>query len=170
MLDRHILLLGFKNVGKSVVGERLAQYLSCNFIDLDRHIEAIHHLSCRSLMQQHGEAFFRQQETAALRTALLQPCSVIALGGGAVLAPDNQALIKTQCAIHLTATQSIVFTRIMCAGMPAFLNPKLPPLPSLKQLWRQREPLYRACADFSVTNAGTIDATCKNILNQLKLP
>ena len=41
-LHNHIVLIGFKHVGKSIIGENLARRLNSHFIDLDHQIELLY--------------------------------------------------------------------------------------------------------------------------------
>ena len=67
-----------------------------------------------------GEPFFRDLEVKALQQVIgLQP-AVIALGGGAPLREENQAILQGHVLIYLTASPEIVFQRIMAGGIPSF--------------------------------------------------
>ena len=56
----HIILIGFKSVGKTLIGRRLAKTLNKKFIELDREVEKLYKknhlepLTCRQIMQTHG--------------------------------------------------------------------------------------------------------------------
>ena len=106
---KHIILLGFKHVGKSTVGKHLGKKLQMPFIDLDDRIKENYHrqqgeaLSCREIFHRHGETFFRDCETQALREVLRLSPAVIAVGGGTPLRPENQNLLKSHLLIYLTA-------------------------------------------------------------------
>ena len=124
--DKHIILIGFKHVGKSVIGEKLAKSIHKPFIDLDQQIEDLFYqefqekLSSRQIMERHGEPFFRNLESKALRKILQLKSSVIALGGGAPLTEENQAMLKPYLLIYIKAPLEVVFQRIMVSGRPAF--------------------------------------------------
>lgn len=92
---RHIFLYGPPGVGKSTLGRLLAERLARPFIDLDAEIEAAAGQSVAKLMETRGEPFFRDLESAQLRAAIDRAPSVIALGGGALLRPENRALAET---------------------------------------------------------------------------
>ena len=91
-----IFLYGPPGSGKSTIGKLLAENLNFLFVDLDQQIEAQAGMSIARIMAASGEPAFRDAETAALRQACdgLLPGlggSVIALGGGALLRPENRA-------------------------------------------------------------------------------
>lgn len=91
---RHIFLYGPPGVGKSTLGRLLAERLSRPFIDLDAEIEAVSGQPIADLMKTRGEPFFRDLESAQLRAVISRPPAVIALGGGALLRPENRALAE----------------------------------------------------------------------------
>ncbi len=87
----HTFLYGPPGSGKSTVGRILAQRLDLPFIDLDAVIEASAKQTIRDIFACEGEAGFRARESAALASAIAGPPSVIGLGGGALLNPENRA-------------------------------------------------------------------------------
>jgi 3-dehydroquinate synthase len=88
----HIFLYGPSGSGKSTVGKILAADLNLPFLDLDAEIEhAAGHL-IPEIMAERGEEIFRDLETAALKSALSGPETVLALGGGALLCEENRSL------------------------------------------------------------------------------
>src|SRR3989339_1231267 len=102
MNKKHIILIGFKAVGKSSVARSLAQQLNLNLIDLDQEIERSHkNLSCREIVEQKGEAHFRELEEQTLERILKSDPSIIALGGGAILNLKNRELIKNHKIVHV---------------------------------------------------------------------
>ncbi len=79
--------------GKSKVGRLLARSLGCPFRDLDSDIAAHEGQSVAEMILEHGEAHFRERETAALeRCAAVDPV-VVATGGGAFTLERNRRLI-----------------------------------------------------------------------------
>src|SRR5215472_16183495 len=89
--------------GKTTVGKVLAQRLGWSFHDLDEFIEQREQRSVASIFSDVGESGFRKVERAALMELLenglgTRP-SVIALGGGAFLQPDNREAVLRSGAI-----------------------------------------------------------------------
>lgn len=90
----HIFIYGPPGSGKTSVGINLAQRLNLPFIDLDRTTEANSGMTIPFIMEQQGESAFREMESAALRAALDNEESVIALGGGSLLRDENRAMVE----------------------------------------------------------------------------
>jgi 3-dehydroquinate synthase len=87
----HLFLYGPPGSGKSTIGRILARRLDLPFVDLDALIEASAKQKIRDIFACEGEAGFRARESAALATAIAGAPSVIGLGGGALLKPNNRA-------------------------------------------------------------------------------
>lgn len=172
---KHVVLLGFKNVGKSVIGKALALRLHRPFIDLDQYLEHAFaqktqsKLPCRQIMQQHGETFFRDLEKSTLQNAMHLTPAVISLGGGTPLPLENQTLLAQQILVHIRAPKNIVFERIMVKGRPAFFNDQENPLDTFQRLWDEREYIYRTLATFFIENDGSVDAAVEQIIKKLLL-
>jgi shikimate kinase len=67
--NRNILfLVGFMGSGKTHYGKQLAAFYGVPFIDLDAFIEAEEGMTISSIFQVKGENYFREKETAGLRT------------------------------------------------------------------------------------------------------
>lgn len=170
--NQHIIFIGFKNAGKTVIGREIASRLKKPFIDLDEQIEKSYaeqfarQLSCREITKRHGETFFRDLEVTVLQEVInLQP-SVIALGGGAPLREENQLLLKPHILIYLTASPEIVFQRIMAGGIPSFFEEE-DPLGSFKRLWEQRQQVYEDLAVLTIDNSGEVQIAIEEILEKL---
>lgn len=91
-----IVLTGFMGVGKSTVARCLAHILQAERFDLDRFIEANENRSIAEIIENEGEARFRELETASLReifTATSVP--IVSLGGGTWISETNRSLIKS---------------------------------------------------------------------------
>ncbi len=97
----HIFLYGPPGSGKSTIGKQLAANLKLPFVDLDRVIEQNAGMSITQIMEQQGEAAFRDLESAALKSILNEHDSIIALGGGALLRDENRAVAESNGQILL---------------------------------------------------------------------
>jgi len=175
-MTKHILLIGFKNVGKSSVGKELASQLGRNFVDLDEEVEKLfesqqgHKLTCRQIMLKIGQNGFRQLEHKALMVILASPAqSIISLGGGTPTFEPNTELMLPHDIIHVVADKNIVYNRIMLNGRPAFFSPDEHPLVSFDRMWEERSKIYEQLTKNKVDNSTSVKnavAEVKKIINQ----
>lgn len=89
-----IVLTGFMGAGKSTVGQLLSRKMGWAFVDLDRYIESSAEATAIDLFASRGEAAFRRLESDALALALEESKTIVALGGAAIDATQNQLLLS----------------------------------------------------------------------------
>lgn len=83
--DRRIALVGLRGAGKSTLGARLAERLTCPFVELDKVIEQDHGAPVATLFDVYGQATFRRYERECLtRVMATNAAAVIATAGGIV--------------------------------------------------------------------------------------
>jgi shikimate kinase len=172
---RNFILIGFKSVGKTVIGRLVALALKKSFIDLDDVIveryelkEGVY-LACREIMQRYGEDYFRELERGALQQVLREyHDSVIAIGGGAPMSQANRDLLKGQCLIFVTADKRKVYERIMAGGRPAFFPSNEDPWIFFLRLWEEREKVYKEISSCVVENNGRPEDAAEKIVNLIK--
>lgn len=161
------VLVGPPGAGKSTVGGLLAQALGVSFRDTDADIEATAGKPIPEIFVDDGEAVFRTLEREAVATALRDFGGVLALGGGAVLAPQTRELLGGHTVVYLSVELSDAVSRVgLGAGRPLLaVNPRA----TLKHLLEQRRPLYREVATLTVVTDGrTPDDIAAEILASLK--
>ncbi|MCR5084257.1 MAG: shikimate kinase [Succinivibrionaceae bacterium] len=144
-----IVLVGPMGCGKSTIGRRLSELTDLPFVDLDDYI--VFHAGCSipSIFRERGEAAFRDLETQALEECLGKR-AVIATGGGAVVRPRNQELISgSGLVVYLHASVEAQHERTSRDnGRPMLAVEDR--LGRLREIFAQREPIYRALASFTV--------------------
>ena len=170
---RRIVLTGFMGAGKTTVGRLLAARLNWDFLDLDAYIESRAGLSVPSIFSAHGEAHFRQLESAALASALGRNRLVLALGGGAPEVLTNRLLLEQTPAtstIFLDAPFPTLFDRCMMQA----LNPGPTDRPVLadpaaaEARFLARHPIYRRLARLTLDTASlTPEETVAALLARL---
>ena len=166
----NIALTGFMAAGKTVVGRRLARSLGWSFVDLDAVIEDGEGAAVREIFASRGERYFRECEKAALGQVLDGSEQVIALGGGAVVDPDNLRLLKERSLlIWLKVSPQTVLSRTgETDDRPLLQGPDR--LKRIEELSAQRESIY-AEADFTLdTDELTVDQVVQRIQQQLCRP
>ena len=148
-----IALTGFMGSGKTTVGKVLADFLGCPFMDLDDLVVKKAGKSIPDIFAQDGEPAFRELEAQVLRKTVVkyaESAAVLALGGGAVLAPASAALLheKTVC-IYLRATLDTLLARLAgeTAGRPLADA-------SLADRLASREPIYEETAHVIIDTDG----------------
>ena len=148
-----ITLTGFMGSGKTTVGKVLADFLGCPFMDLDDLVVKKAGKSIPDIFAQDGEPAFRLLEAQVLRKTMekyAESTAVLALGGGAVLAPASAALLheKTVC-IYLRATLETLLARLEgeTAGRPLADA-------SLADRLASREPIYEKTAHVIIDTDG----------------
>lgn len=113
MPDQTLILTGFMGSGKSSVGRILANRLECPFIDLDSVIVNISGRSINDIFSQDGEQAFRSLETLCLERVLHGERSVIATGGGVVIAAENRRLMRDSgIVVNLAVSLAQVLKRL----------------------------------------------------------
>ncbi|WP_428936814.1 shikimate kinase [Fontivita pretiosa] len=160
------ILLGYRGCGKTTIGRKLADRMWARFIDTDEMVVRSAGKSIREIFQQHGEPYFRELETQAIREALKLADHIIALGGGAVLSEQNRLMLKQSGLkrIYLRCEPQVLLERIRSDPQTAANRPNLTGLgggiEEIQTLLAQREPLYRevATAELDVTNLSVEDA------------
>ncbi len=99
-------------VGKSTVGQLLADLLGKRFFDSDDEIESQAGRSIAQIFETEGEAGFRRMEAEVI-DALCVEDSVIALGGGALTTPGTlEKLLDRGDLVYLEASVDALIGRI----------------------------------------------------------
>jgi len=166
-----IALVGMPGGGKSTVGRQLARLLGLPGIDSDTEIEKRLGESIRSYFEREGEAAFRDVEAQVIAELLATGGDmVLATGGGAVLREANrEALHGQSTVIYLRSTPEELFRRLRHDTQRPLLQVK-DPLKKLRELYAQRDPLYRRTAHFVLeTGRPSVHALVNMILMQLEL-
>lgn len=89
-----VALTGFMASGKTTFGRAASISLGWDFLDLDEEIEHTYG-PVRELFKTRGEGYFREVESTTLRRILnTQGNTVLALGGGTILAEGNVQAIR----------------------------------------------------------------------------
>ena len=90
----NIFLIGPMGSGKTAVGRQLARLLGVPFYDSDAEVERRAGVDIPYIFEQEGEAGFRQREIEAIDALTRLEPVVMATGGGAILRPENRAVLR----------------------------------------------------------------------------
>ena len=163
-------LLGMPGGGKSTVGRHLARRLGCDFIDSDSVVERRAGCSIRSIFELEGEERFRDLEQQVIAELSSLPAGVLATGGGVVLRAGNRRLLhdRSTC-VYLRSTPEELFRRLRHDTKRPLLQ-VADPLARLRQLFAERDALYREAAHFIIeTGRPSVPTLVNMILMQLEL-
>ena len=165
-----ISLIGLPGGGKTSTGRQLARRLNQAFEDADAVIERQLGESIRSFFEREGEARFRDVEEAVIHDLTHNFSGVLATGGGAVLRSSNRAQLReNSTVIYLTATPESLMRRLRFDAKRPLLQTD-DPLARLRELYAQRDPLYRETAHFHIaTGRPPVSVLVTMILSQLEL-
>jgi shikimate kinase len=175
LMTLQISLVGMPGSGKSTVGRHLARQLACRFVDSDTEIEHRLGMPIRDFFATEGEEKFRDVEQDVI-DELTRPHDgrpggqVLATGGGAVLRPSNRdALHSRSHVFYLRSTPEELFRRLRHDTHRPLLQVD-DPQRKLRDLFRERDPLYRRAAHFVVESARpSVPALLGMVLMQLEL-
>lgn len=165
-----IALVGMPGSGKSTVGRQLARLLSREFIDSDAVLEQRLGLSIREWFARHGEDAFRDEEQAVIEELSQRDAMVLATGGGAVLRPSNRNALHSRCHVfYLRTSPDELFRRVRHDTQRPLLQVD-DPLGRLRELFRERDPLYRRTAHFVIEAARpSVQTLTSMVMMQLEL-
>jgi shikimate kinase len=158
----NIILIGYRASGKTSAGRELANLLSWPFFDSDRMIFAKTGRTVREIVEAGGWQAFREVEKAVISELSGLDEAVIALGGGAVMDPDNVAMLdKRGRFVWLQADVRILALRMSGDRNGALQRPSLTgagTLAEIEAVLAKRLPVYGAVADVVVDTAGKAPA------------
>jgi shikimate kinase len=174
------VLIGLPGSGKSTVGRQLARRLDLPFIDSDTEIEKRLSYSIREYFEREGEESFRDAEQGIIAELTQQgvspaelsksPGNVLSTGGGAVLRQVNRDNLRANgYVIYLHSKPDEIFRRLRHDRSRPLLQVD-DPLQRLRDLYAERDPLYRETAHFVIDTGRPSVATLVNmIVMQLEL-
>ncbi len=165
-----ISLIGLPGSGKSTVGRQLARRLQLPFFDSDHAIELQLGCSIREYFEREGEARFRDVEQAVIDELTQKPKCVLSTGGGVVLRPANrQHLHERSQVVYLNSSPEELYRRLRHDTSRPLLQ-VADPLDRLRELFTQRDPLYRETAHFIIeTGRPSVPTLVNMIVMQLEL-
>jgi shikimate kinase len=170
-----VFFIGYRGSGKTTVGQHVARKLGWEFADSDSIVTGAVDMTIREIFEQHGEAYFRMLETAAVKDLCKWDDAVIALGGGAIMQAGNQELISKSGfpVVYLHADPKTLHDRIVSDPQTQATRPSLTKLggtvDEVRDLLEQRLPTYRKLAthEIDVTNL-SVKQAADQIIQWLK--
>jgi len=171
-----LIITGFSGTGKSLVAKDVARRLNWDFLDTDDEIVKQTGKPIAEIFRQDGEARFRELERETIRKACQQRHMVIAIGGGAIVDPQNYELLaRTGLIVCLEAKPETIYERLFreAACSPGTeVRPLLAvdnPLERIRQLKASRQSYY-AKADWTIHTDGlSISEVAEEIIRTSRL-
>ena len=168
MTGPQVVLVGPMGVGKSTVGQLLAERLGVGYRDTDDDIVAEQGRTIAEIFVDEGEPAFRAIEKAAVRRALAEHDGVLALGGGSILDADTRALLAGQQVVYLSmdVEEAVKRTGLNAARPLLAVNPRK----QWRELMEARRHLYEGVATAVVATDGrTPEEVTQAALDALEL-
>ena len=166
----NIILIGLPGSGKTTVGRQLARRLGLSFADVDHVIEARLGCSVREYFDREGEQAFRDLEQKVVDDLTRDHQGVISTGGGSILREVNRQMLHDRGQVfYLRSSPEEVFRRLRHDTARPLLQ-VADPLARLRNLYQERDPLYRETSHFVLETARpSVAALVSKIIMQLEM-
>jgi len=162
--DANLYLVGFMGTGKTTVGRITAQRLGFALLDSDHEIERQRGKPVASIFAEEGEAVFRSLEREFIERGHPSSRTVVACGGGLVTQPGLLELLqKKGVVICLQASIETILERTAGNSHRPLLNVENPGA-RLRELYAQREPIYRRAGTLILTDARPLDDIVNHVM------
>ena len=160
-----ITLVGMAGAGKSTLGELLAKRLDWGRLDTDRYMESYYGISLQAIMDTYGlEEFLRIEERLVSELNLTR--TIISTGGSVIYGEKAVARLKELGPVVMLDVDEATFVERVGDGENRGLA--IAPGKSMRDLYNERQPLYRAAADITVgTDVSTPEECVDAILEQV---
>jgi shikimate kinase / 3-dehydroquinate synthase len=146
----NIILVGMMGAGKTTVGKLLARQLGKTFIDSDEEIQRRTGVTIPHIFDVEGEAGFRTRESGVIQELLKQDNIVLSTGGGAIISPQNRAMMKQDgLVVYLKSSVHDLWQRTRHDHNRPLLQTDNPRA-RLQELHDLRDPLYTDAADIII--------------------
>jgi shikimate kinase len=164
----NLYLIGMMGAGKTTVGRTLARRLKLRFVDSDHEIEVRCGVKIPVVFEIEGEAGFRAREAQTIAELTRLDGIVLATGGGVVLLPENRELLAARgTVVYLRATPEHLYERVRQDRNRPLLA-TADPLARLRELYTERDPLYRSIADLVIdTGRQSVQVLARALIEKL---
>ncbi len=164
----NIVLIGYRASGKTSVGRRIAELLGRSFYDSDELIESRTGKTIPSIVAEGGWPAFRAIEKEYIRALSGMDEAIIAVGGGAVLDPENVEVLKSNGrVVWLNASAETIRERLIRDKAGLANRPALTGAGTLEEIgpvMEERNAAYRAAADLVIdVSSRTVETLAREI-------
>ena len=161
--NKVIFVIGLPGCGKSALSKLLSEKLNYTLYDMDSFIEQKECKTITDIFADNGEEYFRKVESEVLEELAGMNNAVISTGGGIVLLEKNRNIMKEEgLTIFIDRNPEIILQNIDPRERPLLAKDKN----KLLELSKQRDGLYRKCADIIFTH-NTWEDDINNTFKQL---
>lgn len=164
----NLFFIGPTGAGKTTVGKRVAAQLGLQFLDVDQEIERRTGADIPLIFDIEGEAGFRRRETHMLDTLTRRTGIVLATGAGAVLAEENQQMLRSRGFVIYLATPVLrqIERLERDKRRPLLQTPDREQI--LGAMAEKRNPIYESLADLVVhSEAVSVRVMAQRVINAL---
>ncbi|KAI9293199.1 Pentafunctional AroM protein [Neoconidiobolus thromboides FSU 785] len=148
-INKSIILIGMRGVGKTTLGEYLADDLGYQFLDLDYEFEKVYKVPVKQLVAEKGWEEFRQLEAQLVKDSFnkYSKNTVISCGGGIVELEENRQLLLE----YKKKGGLVLFLKRDINDIETYLNvdstrPNYSNEESIKDVYLRRLPYYQQCS------------------------
>ncbi len=143
----NIYLVGLMGSGKTTVGKLLSKQLRRSFYDTDHEIVRRTGVTIPMIFEVEGEDGFRKREELVIEELTKLDGVILATGGGAIISAKNREQLKQHgTVVYLRGTVDELWQRTRHDRNRPLLQTS-DPKARLRELYAQRDPLYREIAD-----------------------
>lgn len=170
-MTQPLFLVGARGCGKSTVGQALARKLGYAFVDTDSFLLNHTGKSVAEIVAEEGWEGFRARESDALQR-VTAPATVIATGGGMVLAEGNRQFMQENgIPVWLHAPAQVLASRLTAAPeeeqRPTLTGKGI--TDEIVDILAAREGLYRQVGRHIVDASRAPEAVVEAILSALQM-
>lgn len=153
----NIVLTGMPSSGKSTIGKMLAENLGRPFYDVDEMIVKRAGCEISEIFEAHGEAYFRDLESAVIAEEV-SPLTgaVIATGGGAIIRNENVKNLKKNGRV-------VFLDRDLELLTPTADRPTASDIEAMRKRYEQRYDIYVSTADIKVNGSLSAERVAETV-------
>jgi shikimate kinase len=168
-MKTNVALIGFMGVGKTVVGNLVAQRLDKQFVETDSLIVQKAGKSIAKIFKEDGEIAFRDTEIEVIKELAPEEGLVIDCGGGIVLNKINIDRLKQKAiVVWLTASPNTILKRTAADRDERPLLSQNKGIAGIQSMIHLRKPFYEQAADIKVdTSRLSTESVASKIIERL---
>ena len=157
---RNIVLIGMPTSGKTTISKCLSEKLGNALIEMDDELVKEFGASIQEVFAKHGEAYFRERETALAKSLQTKEKSIISCGGGIIKNEENMRYLNQNGVV-------VWLDRSVDKLHGTSSRPLSQDDDAIHKLYNERKHLYKKSADIRIENNGTIEDTVNTIVRVL---